>query len=512
MSISQIEQAPIPIDEEPPITEGQPDVTIFKNETLGREMGGELKRLGLMTGGAGVVQVDIMAATWSENPETGYDRPLCDHNCDHGGGYQCPARRSAHPGLKTSNLAPAEKISRAIDVAVEGLKKFNQRFTYGGHLRNYGNRFCIPQYLQDGIAYNLQIEPPSINIFGGNPELHPDVLDIAQACHDSGYRTTLTTTGAIMMNGAPRGKEIQKSLLAGSINTLAVSAEYQNANQIRQLMNMSTEEMKRKWRESDLTGQARKGIEAIDALRYHLEHQGEFTLLMNLVVHPGNLGFNGEGIEDIIATLKELDPTVKVNPYPAQSSFDTKDSDTRSNIQTFSPEHIPALTSFIAQRIKEQTMQDSQTVLRPHYWAMLKAVLDTSSDDPEQAAKMLSGFDVWKCFQAPDGLHGAGHSVQIGASTEPRDLKVVPDAGGYLSCFWNDRTTTRNGIKVWEMTPDDVADHIDGGMQTIAAVTSEPCQGCLMPRLIGDIHSLELGMNPALKDAYLANRTELVGF
>lgn len=497
-----------------------PDVMIhpglLSSEAMSKEMGDELKRLGLVTG-AGVIQCDVVVVN-RKLPDSGtvYDGAICDHNCDIEGGYQCPARFSANRGLSLKDITPAEKINQAIDVAAEGLRQFNKTFVTGGDLIRYASAFQIPNHIQAGIAYNMLKGPVNINIFGGNPELHPEVLSIAKYNHNQGRKTTLTTTGGALMNGSPQRREaFIQAFDDGLIDVLAVSAEFTSPEQILRYADMSTEELKEEWRKtSPLYGQKRKGLEALNALKLHTQGQGKNTLLLNMVVHPGNLGTDGENIEKIISAISALDPKAIINPYPAQSSFgepfDKTSNENRSNIQAFTADDIPGLCNFIGNRLAEQTNTNSHTTRRPHYWAMLQSVVDTNYDD-ETKARMLSGHEIWICY-SKDGIPGAGQSVQIGASPYPRDPVKMPYAGGKLACYWNDRTTTDDRQQVWDMSPAAIANHIANGMSEIANSINNPCPGCIMPRLVGDEPSLELGLNPLLKVAYLARRKSLVGF
>lgn len=474
----------------------------------GRESADFLQRTGLMTGP--VIQIDIAAVTQKQGGGVGLDRAICDKNCEWGEDGKCPARIFApeNKGLKRRDVAPKEKILQAIQIAASGITHFNKRFIQNGLLDRYCKEFNIPENIKKGIQINLQRTDHMINIFGGNAEMNVDAIDIAKECKKNGLRTTLTTTGGILLRGGRESDSFLDKLLTGSVDTLAVSAEFESTEHIMRLYGMSSSQLREEVRAIDpRLGQLRKGVESINVIKLQNQYKSYFPkVLMNLVVHKGVLEPEGEKIEEIIETLKEIAPNALINPYPLQS-FRKKDSDRLS----FNILDLPAMRNFVSNRRVEQRRADPHVALRPHYFDMLCSIVETYGIS-QKAAEMISGEGTWKCYEAPYEIGGAGAVFQIGASPYPRNLAKFPHAGGYAACFWDNKTITNSNIQVWDMTPAEAADHIDCGMSHISKTIEDPCRGCLMPRLVGDIRELELGLDPTLKSAYLVARKESVGF
>lgn len=479
------------------------------NDTEGKEAAEFLQRTGLMTGP--VIQIDIAAARRYISPTVVFDKALCDHNCSLKGGYNCNARNRLpeNKGLKRKDLAPAGKIVEGILISAAGIIEFNKRFVTNGSLDVYCQEFNIPDYIKKGMQLNLQRTDVMVNLFGGNAEMHPQALQIAKECHTAGLRTTLTTTGGVLLRDNPESESFLFELCDGRVDILAVSGEFKNLSHIKRLEKMTKLELYEEWKAVDPEmGQLRKGIEAMNAIHLQKIYKDKFPqLLLNIVVSQQILGSNGEVIEGILETLKEIAPHALLNPYPAQSFRKGKEDEL-----SFSPEDIPSLQNFITNRRIEQRNRDPHMALRPHYYDMLEAVLRTYKDNPISICERFSGEHTWKCFENRHGISGAGGVFQVGASPFQRNVSEFPHPGGFPACFWNETTITNSKRQVWNMTPTEVADYMDTGMQQIAQEVSVQCNGCDMPRLNGDKWNLALGLEPALKPNFIGARSESVGF
>jgi hypothetical protein len=487
------------------------ETSFFGPETNTKQAGEWLISQGL-TSGAGTVQGDIAVAT---NIETGKQQGLCEKNCapyiEDGveKGFSCPIKRTDNPGINTSDLTPSNRIIQGFLVAAAGIESFNKRFVANGSLDRYCREFGIPPDIQKGMAFNLLNTSIIANIFGGNPEIHPEVIDIAKSLKKAGLRTTLTTTGGILLRKPPRGRqqvektEIFLKGIRNYVDVMAVSFDAASAEEVTTLTAKTKEDLQAMWQATPfLNGIRRKAFEAANVGNIMEQDPRNFPqLVFNLVVHPGNL----PNIEEIIDAIKINYPHAKINPYPAQSAFSGEPP-------VFAPDHVPQLTSFITNRLAEQKAANPHMVLRPHYYAMLAAVVDTFRETPQTVARMLSGYDVWRCYERPYDINGAGHVVQFGATPHPLPQEQTRNAGGYLDCFWPPDPPTRNDEQIWNMGPAEVADYIDGGIHKAGKSVKNPCEGCLMPRLNGDLFGSELGLNKRLKHAYLKRREQTVGF
>lgn len=480
ISLSQVTKR---VDQTPKV-----DLAVYNTETA-RLMGEHVISLGLMTG-AGLVQGDI-AATLHLDPQDsskGSDKPLCWINCGIEGGYNCPARRSANPGLTTKGLAPSEKISQAFKTAAQGIEFFNRQFIENGSLDKYCELFHIPDNIKAGIGYNLLNGKITANIFGGEATVHPDVLQIAKACHEAGMIVNLTTTGDILLT--QKGQPFIDGLSQGYIDTLAVSGEFKDAEDVKRLANLSLDELKKERICTPFNlGQVRKRVAAAYVGQLSETNANFPQLVFNIVVHENNI----DHIEEILIAIDKAFPHAKSNPYPAQSAFEYA-------APAFRADHVSALQSFAIHRLVEQKTKNSHRVLRPHYYAMLAAVFRAFPNNPQAIQEHFSGYKTWRCYENRYGISGAGTVVQFGASPE---IRILPDhAGDTFSCFWSNATITRQGKHVSDMKPQEVADHINGGMQEIASSLKNSCEGCLFPRLTGDMISQDLGLDPFLFDAY----------
>jgi len=455
----------------------------------------ELLNFGMISDISGGIQVDINAVT-SKLPNGHFsDSALCDHNCrtftgeQETGHYNCPAAFSVNRGVSIKTLAPADLLLQGIKIAGEGVKQFNQIFLESD-FDDYVGRFNIKGIEKDILRQTLKSRKIGVNCFGGNPELHPKILEIIQGL--DGFAVNLTTTGGIFM----RDEEFPEKLLVSPPEIIALSADdFENADHIKTLSRFRLDQLKTQRDDIPaIFGQQRKAYEAIYVAKLARRYPKFPQLLFNLVVHEGNI----DSIEEIISTLRDEFPGVIVNPYPAQSAFS-------HSPPVFNEDHLRALEQFINRRINEHIEHKAGIVPRLHYWLLLKAIFETHPGNPQEILRQISGYDTWRCYETP----GADRYVQIGASPQEHDGRKT--AGGHLNCFWNSETIADSG-QVWDSKPEYIASYLAYGMQRLASQALTPCPGCLMPRLTFDEISLELGMNESLIPNYLDLRNQTAGF
>lgn len=457
--------------------------------------GEQLLTLGLMYPVAGGVQVDINAATNQTSTGQFTDAALCDHNCRietdgvPTGHYECPAAFTLNKGVNIKTLASAALIIEGIQKAAEGVRQFNQVFAGSPAFEKYAQKFQIGEGQRAVLRKLLRRPNIEVNCFGGNPELHPEILRII--AENSGMQVNLTTTGGIFM----RNPSFVQKFLESPPALIALSADdFESAEHIRDLNALSLNELKaRRNKISPLFGQRRKAHEAVYVGKVAQQFEQFPQILFNLVVHEGNI----DQIENIIAALRDTFPRVIVNPYPAQSAFEY-------GAAVFRPEDLPKLEQFIDTRIDEHVGRHPGIVPRLHYWLMLKAVFNTYRADATTLGFALSGYETWKCYRNP----GAGRYLQVGASPETHDGSKI--AGGHRNCFWNSKTVYEPG-QVWDSPPESTVIYMSE-MENVAQNSSQPCPGCLMPRLAFDMVATEQGMNPEIVPAYLVLRKEAAGF
>lgn len=470
----------------------------LKEQATSLEYSQDLFELGLIGRASAGIQIDVNVAVEKLPDDAFVDTPFCDHNCRvltdnlRTGNYDCPAAMTLHRGLKKDTLAPSDLILGAIHSTAAAARLANASLLESSHLQDYFDRFRLPDSVKSVIKNHLSGGQIEINLFGGNPELHPDIIPMVSELKNAGYIVNLTTTGGRLVYDSG----FLADILQNPPHLLAVSADdFDNSKQITSLVDLNLEEIKKRRSMPFQFGQKRKAIEAICAARLSQMHPGFPQILFNLVVHPGNI----DNIEEIIAVLRLSFPQALINPYPVQTAFYHGEPD-------FSPDHFSQLEQFIDNRIGDHFHKPSGHVPRLHYWLMLKSICDAFRNNPRTVIRALTGYDSWKCYRAP----GANHYIQIGASPETHTGQKV--AGGHLACFWNSETITLKEPQVWDMSPPEIAGFIAQGMIEIANSHSNPCPGCNFPRLNFDMMSLEIGMDPRLVPNYLKLRKNYLGF
>lgn len=443
----------------------------------------ELGLIGTATAG---IQIDVNVAVEKLPDGTFVDAPFCDHNCrvntfgQKTGNYDCPAAITLHPGLKRSSLAPSSLILKAIESTAAAACLANASLLENNHLQAYFDRFCLPDSVRSAVKNHLLGDRIEINLFGGNPELHPDIIPMIANLKEAGHSVNLTTTGGRLL----RDPKFLAEILKSPPHILALSAD-----------DFDSPEQIVSHRIPFQFGQKRKALEAAYVTRLSQMHPGFPPILLNLVIHPGNI----DRCEEVMVALRSHFPRALINPYPAQTAFYHGEPD-------FSPDHFPRLEQFIDNRINDHFHKSAGHVPKLHYWLMLKSICTTFRDNPKAALRALAGYDSWKCYRAP----GANRYIQIGASPEAHSGQKI--AGGHLACFWNSETVTVKEAQVWNMAVPEIASFITSGMIEVANSCPNPCPGCNFPRLNFDMMSLEIGMDPRLVPNYLKLRKNYLGF
>ena len=475
----------------------------MKNQSLNnKNMDVKMEVLGLVNKVCGGLQIDISVC--KGNVANGFfnESSLCDHNCrifsdfknkkTKTGNYECPSALTKHQGLKLNTIAPSHLLIKGINKVSDGIRMANQSILKSTWLKKYYGDNNIPLEVQKIIESMLKGTTVEVNLFGGNPELHPKITDIIKKLKEKGFIINFTTTGFRFM----RDPKFLSEIVANPPHLVALSTDdFKSVSQVKKLAKLTRDEIKNiRMKTPMVYGQLCKAYEAVYVGKLSEEIENFPRFLFNLVVHPGNIGY----IEELITCFRKTFPKAIVNPYLAQSSFS-------EGKPVFQKKHLPLLEKFIDNRIKEHLDVAPGVVRRVHYYFMLKAVFETYRKNPAKLLKRLAGYDVWKCYTIP----AASRYVKVGAS--PSDHKADQIAGGHLACFWNPTVIT-NEDQVWNMKTNKIADYILGDITKQALINKQVCPGCIMPRLNFDQLSLELGMNPEIKPKYLKLRKHYIGF
>jgi len=455
----------------------------------------QLKQLGYVYDVFSGFQFDLNTAIVKTNRGKA-EGHFCDHNCSLDcGNYSCPAAFSKNKGVNTKSLLSLEEVVACLAKAKAGLKAANQQF-----LNEYFDEYClnfkIPERIALEIKNTLSQGGVELNMFGGNPELHPDFLEIIKQAHKLGWKVTTTTTGKKFMYD----EQFREDFLSHPPDLLAISADdYESMDELKDILEMDAPTIKKYWQKANpLYGQRKKAYESMYVAKLAKQDKRFPKILFNMVVHPGNL----DSIQQMLDVFIAEYPDVIVNPYPAQSSFDYSGS-------LWQEDHLAGLEEFIDNMIQIQVKQADQPnknfVPRLPYWLALKSIF-ISLKDSQQRQSFLSGNQTWQCYRTP----GAGRYLQ--ASSANRKLVENERVGAHLGCFWNRQTVTLADTHLWQMSAEEVAGYLIHQKPKLPAKSAKPCPGCIMPRLMFDGPTVELGLAPELIDAYLHLRQKYLLF
>lgn len=419
----------------------------------------------------------------------------CDHNCtlDYGN-YDCPAAFTHNKNISLASTISLHNITTSLERAKAGLIEMNHLFLEK-YFDDYSTNYSIPSGIALEIKSILQQDNLEVNFFGGNPELHPHFLDIIPMAQKTGWKVTTTTTGKKFLHDSI----FYQRFAAHPPNLLACSADdYENIDELKRLLDMTLDDLKMYWQKANpLYGQRKKAYESIYLAKL-TQSQKFCPTLFNVVVHSGNLPM----IQEMLGLLKSYFPETKINPYPAQASFEYSDLGWQDNELSLLHDFIDFM---IDNQISPTGKQINNYVPRLPYWLALKSVFITITDQ-KKLNSFISGNNIWRCFRHP----GSGRYLQV--SCAEIKTKSSSDPGGHPGCFWNNRTVTNTEKQLWQLKPKDIAKYLLIDKSIMGQSTVHSCPGCIMPRLMFDGPTVELGLNPRLLPAYFKLRQNYFNF
>lgn len=454
-------------------------------------------------------QYDVVASFKPTGEGKVTQASLCGFNCTtKKGNYNCPAATTLNPGVSKSTFAPAKFILDKCDVVEQGLDLVRQWFVDSDL-----DSFCQETEITDpvfkaAIRASFERRLTEANLFGGDSEQHPQIVEIIRRLKERKMKVNLTATGGRWMND----QRYVDELLADPPQVICLSLDDLTEDEFTAYASMSAAELKNAFKTADREdwdyGQKKKAIAGLYVARILTDLPGKLPcgLLFNTVLHPGNIS----RINEITKTAEAAFPGLIVNPYPGQSSFLHEPA-------TVDEDYFRALEHFVDHAI-EKTKEGKRFVKRLHYWLVLKAAFNHYRyQSPEELGAALSGYGVWTCYQEPmagfyvqpsrSEVPVAPLNVHLGKIVRREDVEGVP--GGYLGCYWNPNTVTeRSQIK----TAQGVADHILHGMTELARKSHKPCPGSLMPRLMFNFVSTWKGLSRLLRPEVTRLRRLHAGF
>ncbi len=408
----------------------------------------------------------------------------CDHNCtDLVGGYNCEAALSYNRGVK-SKFASVDWIFERACMAREGIYTALVEYVEQD-LDRYCETNFIPDSVREVVKRAMLAKLIEFNLFGGNPEMHPDALKLISMLRKAGFRVNFTTTGRrIMVSETFRGMlhdpQYQPHLIA-------LSADDIERSRLPELNGLDLPETRKRWDAVPKDhGQEHKFYEAVWALKYAIEHEGTGKayppILFNMVLHQGNI----EHALEIIEALQQLSKTVIINPYVAQTSFQKKPA-------PFGPTHLGVYVHLVNHFIAQARDGHRQYTRRLHYWLSHRAILQAwvaGTLTWQQAAAMIAGYGSWHCGRSnnPGYLQvGRGNPDVVRFGEMPKE-----NPGGYMGSFWNSRTVT-------DVTPIQSPEHVHRYLrgrrhQLMLEAGPGGCDGCAMPRLEFTFPAMEENM------------------
>jgi hypothetical protein len=459
-----------------------------------------LHRYGLAPTSAGAVQIDITAVLRRAGDGL-VETYLCDHNCtiSHrglptGGHYNCPAALTKNRGAIASTVAPADLLLEGIERTLVAARTAEAAFAETG-FDAYAETFRLPPDVRAELRAALTRGPSEVTLFGGSPEAHPGILELVAGLRERGHRVHVTMTGRKLI----RTPGFLDEIVHSGPTVLALSADdVPDVATLQRLLQADPAELRAQWRTiPPMHGQRQKLYEAVHAARLWqaLPAPERPGLLFNTAVHQGNVTTIGE----VLGLLAEAFPAAALNPFPLQSAFERR-------VEQFDHGRLRAMREFVGRALAEQHERGAGRpgawglVRRMHYWLLLAAVAAERT-----APVRLTGWNTWQCFRSA----GAGRYVQI-AGTGRRPVTPAP-AGGRVGCFWTGVLNDDDLPPVWAADPERIRRYLDL-RPARAAEAPIGCAGCLFPRLVGDMVSLECGMDPLLRDAYLDLRRQHLSF
>jgi hypothetical protein len=479
--------------------ETRPDLPLTPRRD--RATGAFVRDLGMVASSFAIVQIDINPVH-RRRGDVDTEVTLCDHNCTvvvdelpTGGRYTCPAAMSLNPGIGARDVAPADLLIKGLLQTIDGIR-IAQRAFLNEDLPAYLDEQHVPAHLRPEFSAAVGSQRHVVNLFGGSPDLHPGCLEIIRALHANDIEVHLTTTGRRIV----REPQFRADLIDDQPDILAVSVDdIESVAELDHLFALDEGRLADVWRRTPAAhGQRRKAIEAVQISKL-ARAEPLPRLLFNIVMHPDNL----DCFEDFLDLLTLHVPDALLNPYPVQSAFLGESS----AFDAAALDRLGALSeAMIEVHVVRHRGGRPRWNLTPRltYWLLIRSLLD--GDIPVGVrADRVGGSGVWRCYTR----RGSGRCVQIGIARPGAPRRDF--AGGYPGCFWNIHTVT-DDRQFWDMSGPELADWMLHGRRRTAAVSTDPCQGCLFPRMTLDGVGLELGMGPEFVGRYRALRSHYLGY
>lgn len=487
---------------------------MLKNLTDTVEIWTKLLQCGLMFEPFAGIQIDLNVV-FKKLPDGRITQSsLCDHNCtDKVGGYNCNAAMSYAKG-SIPEFARAAQIIQWLTIARSGLIQARDRFL-AQEFQSYCEDFLIPDNIAAVLREMLSQDIVEVNLFGGNPEMHKDILWIIQQLKVLGFRINFTTTGRKFL----KDDKFVEGFIQNPAHLVAVSADdVKSLEQLEKVLAMDIDGIRAEWEKTERDhGQDQKFYEGIGTALIASQVKGFAPILFNMVLHPDNLSY----ALTMMQAIQERFPNAIVNPYPAQTSFEGKPSPYRRK-------DIERFEELVDYLIGENLAGNHHFTRRVHYYLLQKASLEANRDNFRVMSDGVAGNNLWKCYQRP----GSGFYLQIGKAPDNQFFQITRnknnegkapfdvenstfnafsgDPGGHLTCYWENSSVSQ--FRQVESVQQ-VRNYVMGGMTRLAAKESSKClTGCSMPRLWFNMVNMELGMNPDLWPTYLKLRQKHLGF
>jgi hypothetical protein len=441
-----------------------------------------------------------------------HEARICNHNCTTE--YVCGASYSLNRGAKP-NFASRETIvgwtlrtARAQEIARD--------IFFERHFNAYCEDFQIPPSW--AAAIKAEITSPykkvEVNRFG-TPEMLRDSPEIIGDCKEAGLIVNMTTPGLRFMHDA----EFVKKIADNPPHMIAVSVDAVGVNELPIFGQMDLQQLKTECRRvAPHHGQRRKAYEGFYTALLMRRMQVSTTMLFNMVVHESNVDY----FTDILDVLGETIPNSLANPYPAQA-FPEPNTNFADVPPCWKLESLPALSRLVQYFIDRTLRRPKGITSRLHYYIVLESAFRKwGKCDQERLAQFMSGIWAWSQTRRPGAYRYAqignnphfvpsGSLVQIG--DRPTDRSKRPSPGGHFGCYWNPVWAYKDQVPD---NPEEIADRLMTGVVERGRQFAEQGHGRhmsnIMPRLMFDLVTTELGLPLDLIPEYLATRMEIAGF
>lgn len=457
-----------------------------------------IDRHGLIGAAAAAVQIDITSVQRRVGGQF-VETSLCDHNCtishngeSTGGHYNCPAAFSLNRGSIAATAPVADQLIEGIQRTLSAASSAQADFMVN-EFEHYADSFSLPLDVRLAARAKIGSGPCEVTLFGGSPEAHREIEQLTSGLRRCGHEVHITVTGRRFI----RRPEHLETLANSGVAVVAVSLDdVDRVADLRSMFALTPEELRAAWRAvPKMHGQRQKVFEAVHAARLweSMPATNRPGLLFNIAVHQGNV----DEIDELLTTLADEFPGVALNPFPLQSAFEHR-------IEVAGPRVRRQFEAFVREALSQQTLgsleQRWRLVPRLHYWLALAATLDAGS-----GTAGITGWGTWRCYRSA----GAARYTQVAETGRASDRPG--SAGGHLGCFWNSTIDSRTLPAIWDADTTSIRRYLD--LRPVkAAAQLRPCPGCMFPRLVGDMVSLECGLGDHLKPYYLARRRQSMGF